>query len=584
MSWSTLAAIVLSMVFVTAAPAWACTSPDDAACAAALAAGAGVCGLAPGAFAWLRPRASLVSTFGLVCGESWKVGAVNASLFLGYYVGSAAFGWYADTAGRRRCLIVSNLASAAAAAAAASAPGFWWFLAARVAQGAAVTGIPVSAYVLSTEAVGAAARGRAGTLSQMLYHVGEWLLPAAAVVLQDWRALNLAIAGWCLVTAGLAAGFCIESPRWLLLQGRQAEALAALGWLARLNARELPAGLELTYATFEQQQRPVAAPAAAAVQDAGAGGADQDRRSAAALAAAAAPGGDGDGDRAALLGGKPAPQLQRVAGATPQQSQGACSESVWLVCSRPLLARFFWASTMLCLSGATTFYIISLATDDLEGSLSFNFLATSAWELPVALAGAAAIDRAGRRSTISALLVLTAVGCFACAAVPPGAGARPGWGTAWASVGKAGCASAWTLAYCYAAELLPTTIRSAALSVVNQVSRLGGIIAPAVVFAGERAGRRRTVPFAVSGGAALAAAALLVGLPETLGRQQPDTVGELESMYNCDSAPPESPGPDRAPSVLRRLLSRASGGWQMLGAEDAGGGAGTELSAARGAA
>jgi hypothetical protein len=38
-------------------------------------------------------------------------------------------------------------------------------------------------------------------------------------------------------------------------------------------------------------------------------------------------------------------------------------------------------------------------------------------------------------------------------------------------LGKAACSGAWSLAYMWAAELMPTTIRSAALAGTNQAAR-----------------------------------------------------------------------------------------------------------------
>ena len=72
-----------------------------------------------------------------------------------------------------------------------------------------------------------------------MYHLGEWLLPLLAVVLQDWRLLYASIAACSLATAGLAV-WLPESPRWQLLHGHEKQAVKTLRWLARLNGRSLP--------------------------------------------------------------------------------------------------------------------------------------------------------------------------------------------------------------------------------------------------------------------------------------------------------------------------------------------------------
>jgi hypothetical protein len=86
-SWATLALIVLDMVFTTQKPAWTCTSAADAQCAAVLSSGANFCTLLPEQYTWTAPHSSLVSSFGLACSDSWKVGLVNAMFFLGCAAG-----------------------------------------------------------------------------------------------------------------------------------------------------------------------------------------------------------------------------------------------------------------------------------------------------------------------------------------------------------------------------------------------------------------------------------------------------------------------------------------------------------------
>lgn len=85
--WASLAICVLSMVFVTQSPTWSCTSPQEAVChALALRQQhdpTALCSLNQTQFVFDQPHASLISTFGLTCGNSWKVGWSNAILFCG---------------------------------------------------------------------------------------------------------------------------------------------------------------------------------------------------------------------------------------------------------------------------------------------------------------------------------------------------------------------------------------------------------------------------------------------------------------------------------------------------------------------
>lgn len=92
--------------------------------------------------------------------------------------------------------------------------------------------------------------------------------------------------------------------------------------------------------------------------------------------------------------------------------------------------------------------------------------ACAAGELPATVIGAVAVDSIGRRPTIGTGLLLTGVACCVCSLLNPGF-----WSTALAALGKSTCSSAWSLGYIYAAELMPTSVRSAALAGSNQAAR-----------------------------------------------------------------------------------------------------------------
>lgn len=315
-----------------------------------------------------------------------------------YAVGASVFGWMADTHGRKTALVASCVSTAAVTLVCAAATSYSWYLAGRFLQGVCVSGLPIAAYVLSTESVGPAYRGRAGTASQLIYHFGEWVLPLMALALQDWRLLYAAIAACCLVTA-LLAMLVPESPRWQLLHGRNTQAgVRTLQWMARLNGRQLPESLAQQLLAESgagpggsqgQQGEAAAAAAASAQADANDGSSRSKATAAAGLSGQQqgeedchSGGGqqqqdqDQDDDCVALLAiaadqarqpkevGQQQQQHAEVLSEDVQERRqedlsssssggvgaGAGShaphkpDSVWLVFSDPLLARLFWVS------------------------------------------------------------------------------------------------------------------------------------------------------------------------------------------------------------------------------------------------
>jgi len=120
--------------------------------------------------------------------------------------------------------------------------------------------------------------------------------------------------------------------------------------------------------------------------------------------------------------------------------------------------------------------------------------------------------------------------------------------------------------------------------------RLGGAVAPFIIYAGQQLGHPK-LPFAVVGGLSAFTAVLTAFLPETRGKRQPDTMMDLHRMYGRASSTNSSggaaghPGCGRCqhhsvvdageqlqcgsgldegePGLLQRLLSRtaSSGSW-----------------------
>eukprot|EP00879_Flechtneria_rotunda_P020707 GHRR01021793.1.p1 GENE.GHRR01021793.1~~GHRR01021793.1.p1 ORF type:complete len:641 (+),score=138.92 GHRR01021793.1:480-2402(+) len=453
-----------------------------------------------------------------------------------FWIGSSIFGWLSDNYGRKLCLLVSNVASACMAMLCASSSTYWWYLGWRTALGIGCAGLPTASYILATESVGRTVRGRAGTYSQLFYHIGEWILPLLAYCLQDWRQLYLAVAACCVV-AGLLVVPVPESPRWLLLQGRQNEAVQTLGWLAHLNSRQLPAGLTLTMAApaYESGSSICIAAADDSDLDRETGGllgstdlqavVEPDMHECIGLLKADQASKHTDTDANSIINSSAwastAGQPEHPAASAQQGSRNG----FWLVLQHAQLRQYFLVTAMMTIVLATAFYVTNLALEGLQGSIYRNFILTSLGEAPTSLAAATAMDWVGRRFTIGTGLLITGLSCCSCSLLPLG-----WWVIVLASIGKGASSGTWNTAYVIAAELFPTSVRSAALSGSNQAARLGGVVAPAIICVSQQV-RLPRLPYAVVGIAAVCTAALLSLLPEMLGQGQPDTVEDLERLY-----------------------------------------------------
>lgn len=187
---------------------------------------------------------SLMQGMALTRGEAALVGSV---FFLGMLVGAWGFGALADRIGRRRVFLATVLLDAVFGLLSALSPGYGTLLLFRFLTGAAVGGtLPVD-YAMMAEYLPKAVRGRF-----LVYLESFWAVGTIVLAVMAWIVVpNLPATGWRWLFA-LAAlpgllGFVLrlwvpESPRYLLLDGRAAEAAAVLRRVARINGRAVEIG------------------------------------------------------------------------------------------------------------------------------------------------------------------------------------------------------------------------------------------------------------------------------------------------------------------------------------------------------
>lgn len=157
--------------------------------------------------------------------------AVSALLF-GCIVGAALGGWFSDTFGRRRVLMVCALLFALSAIGAAIPRNLAEFVTARIAGGFAIGAASVLAPLYIAEVSPARIRGRLVSLNQMaivsgilLAYLANWLLAFTGPSSWRWMFAVAAVPATAFLIGLL---FVPESPRWLVEKGRSSEALSVL--------------------------------------------------------------------------------------------------------------------------------------------------------------------------------------------------------------------------------------------------------------------------------------------------------------------------------------------------------------------
>nr|XP_020467627.1 solute carrier family 22 member 5-like [Monopterus albus] len=185
-------------------------------------------------------QSTIISEFDLVCNEQWKQPFTSTIYFLGVLVGSFASGQLSDRFGRKPVLFATMAVQTIFTFAAIFSPSWTVFAILLFLSGLGQISNYVSGFVLGTEILTGNVRVLFSSLGVCLgFAVGYMILPLFAYFLRDWRSLL-----WALSLPGLLYlplwWFIPDSPRWLLSQGRVAEAEAIIRDAAKKNKVEAP--------------------------------------------------------------------------------------------------------------------------------------------------------------------------------------------------------------------------------------------------------------------------------------------------------------------------------------------------------
>src|SRR5471032_1315373 len=161
-----------------------------------------------------------------------EIGAAASAYLFGAILGALIFGRLTDKLGRKKLFLVTLGVYLTATLLTALSFNFWSFALFRALTGAGIGGEYAAINSAIDELIPARVRGRVDLMINGSYWIGAALGSAATIVLLDPRRLPVWL-GWRLAfgigaTLGLIVIFfrrwIPESPRWLMIHGRNAEA------------------------------------------------------------------------------------------------------------------------------------------------------------------------------------------------------------------------------------------------------------------------------------------------------------------------------------------------------------------------
>lgn len=407
-----------------------------------------------------------MAEWGLVCGERYKVGLVQAIFFAGCMVGAGVFGHLSDSfLGRKGALQVACFLNAVFGLLTALSPNYWVYAALRLLTGFSTGSVGLCSFVLANEPIGPSRRGVAGMSTFYFFSSGIAVLAGiAALVQSSWRLLYVVTSLPSLAYVLAVLPFVAESPRWYLVRRRADDALRVMRDIAAANGRRIPDGVTLKL--------------------------------------------DDEGDEA-------------DGGNKIEESSTASSGSILDVFRSKTTRVRLVLSVLINLLCSVVYYGLSLNVVNLKTNLYVSVVVNSLAEMPAYLLTALLLDRFGRKPLGIGTMLLSGVFCTI-GSFLPGVGAMRLVRMACGVVGIFGMAATYNLLFIYSAELFPTVVRNAALGCTSQAAQMGAILAPLVVVLGER------VPFAVFGVSGIIGGLLVFYLPETMNKPLYDTMAGLE--------------------------------------------------------
>ena len=159
-------------------------------------------------------------------------GMIAAAVLVGIFVGGGVFGWVTDKVGRHVMYILDLIALAVFSALCFFATEVWHLIVLRFLIGMAIGADYPIATSLLAEYLPAKFRGRMLGATFVVWAIGATAAPVVAILCNAagpdaWRWMLASPALFALVTLLLRLG-TPESPRWLINQGRVAEADASI--------------------------------------------------------------------------------------------------------------------------------------------------------------------------------------------------------------------------------------------------------------------------------------------------------------------------------------------------------------------
>lgn len=461
---------------------------------------------------------TIVTEWDLVCDRSELVALTQSILMVGTMVGSVIFGHLSDRMGRRPVLMTSLFFQGCLGVVLSFSPNYWFFLLVRFFMGSLDQGYQLPGFSFVSEMFTPRKRPIGFTIFISFWGLGIMSLAVLAFLIRNWRYLQIAIS-LPFVLVVFICWFVPESPRWLVSIGKYPEASAILNKLARFNGSKIdPVVLipkRFVDYGIDSKSFVECEPKETDEHDKEQSeGTHRDAVTTLSLQVARKEVKNSKDDADKFL--------------KPRKDQSF--SFLYLFKTR----RMFLVTIVVCFtwfSISFAYHGVSLNSVRLAGNPYINLFLSGAIEIPANFVAMTLSVRFGRRRPMCVLLIVSSIVCVTTAFIPRQSASGVDLTAAIATsavIGKFFVATSYAVVTLYASEVFPTVVRSKGMGVALMSARVGSTLAPFVIFMDEIYHSMPTTTFGIV--AALPSLAVLL-LPETNLRSQPDTVEDIDLMF-----------------------------------------------------
>ena len=189
--------------------------------------------------------------YNLVCDRQWLIPFAASVFMMGYFLGSLSSGMLSDRFGRKKILLASAVVGFLVNILSAYAPNVIVFMLARLVLGIIDMSFFTTGLVLVAELVRKDQRIIGKFADSFARRIVDMFVGAFSMIVSDYRALHIAVAGAYLLQVVAVAWFVCESPRWLATRDRKQEAAEVVWRIAKFNGQALERSQHLLHVQDE---------------------------------------------------------------------------------------------------------------------------------------------------------------------------------------------------------------------------------------------------------------------------------------------------------------------------------------------